>query len=77
MKKLVITIAIVLGLSLTSLADPNGGVFGRGETSENQTGSRLGGAPMLPGHGQSTNQPAPISSGILVLTALGAVYLIG
>ena len=78
MKKLIITIAIVLGLSLTTFADPDGGgVFGRGETHDQVTGNRLGGAPALPTHGQNTNQPAPLGSGIIVLTALGSAYLIG
>ena len=76
MKKLIITTAIVLGLSLTSFADPNGGgVFGRGETHEQ--GTRLGGTPALPAHGQNTNQSAPVGSGIVVLTVLGAAYLLG
>ena len=78
MKKLIITIAIVLGLSLTTFANPNGGgVFGRGETPEQVTGNRLGGAPALPTHGQNTNQPAPLGSGLFMLTAIGAAYLIG
>ena len=34
-------------------------------------------APKLPAHGQNTNQPAPLGSGIVVLTALGAAYLVG
>jgi len=78
MKKLVLTFAIVLGLGLTTFADPNGGgVFGRGETNE-QSSNRDGiFSPMLPNHGQSTNQPAPLGSGIVVLTALGAAYLVG
>ena len=78
MKKLVLTFAIVLGLWLTTFADPNGGgVFGRGETNE-QSSNRDGiFSPMLPNHGQSTNQPAPLGSGIVVLTALGAAYLVG
>ena len=78
MKKIIATIAIVLGLSLTTFADPDGGgVFGRGETHEQVTGNRLGGAPALPAHGQSTNQTAPIGGGVVVLTALGAAYLVG
>jgi len=77
MKKLIITTAIVLGLSLTTFADPNGGgAFGRGETPEQ--GNREGNlfAPKLPAHGQNTNQTAPIGGGIFVLTALGAAYLV-
>ena len=77
MKKLILTTAIVLGLGLTSFADPNGGgVFQRGE----ETGSTREGdffAPALPGHGQTGNQPAPLGTGMMVLTALGAAYLVG
>ncbi len=81
MKKLALTIAIILGLGMASFAD-NGGLFGRGEVAsetENTTymGNRLGGAPALPSHGQSGNQPAPLGSGIAVLVGLGAAYLVG
>ena len=79
MKKLALTIAIVLGLGLTTFADPNGGgLFQRGADTEMNT--REGGSiltPGLPGHGQTGNQDAPLGSGIAVLTALGAAYLVG
>ena len=77
MKKLALTIAIVLGLGLTTFADPDGGgLFGRGETNEP---SRTGvfSSPALPAHGQSTNQNAPLGTGIAIMTALGAAYLVG
>ena len=81
MKKLALTIAIVLGLGLTSFADPDGGgLFQRGPMPR-QTGyfndRAEGFAPMLPAHGQTGNQAAPLGSGIAVLTALGAAYLVG
>lgn len=78
MKKTILTIAIILGLATAGLADPNGGgVFGRGESS-NQQGSRTEGLrPRLPQHGESTNQAAPVGSGAVILTALGAAYLVG
>lgn len=73
MKKLIITIAIILGIGLTTFADPNGGgLFMRGETTE----TRDGGMPGLPGHGQNTNQPAPLGTGIALLAFLGTGYLI-
>ena len=76
MKKLALTLAIVLGLGLTTFADPNGGgVFGRGESNNREGGELF--APKLPNHGMNTNQPAPLGSGIVVLTALGAAYLVG
>ena len=76
MKKLLLTTAIILGLGLTSFADPNGGgMFQRGEGE--RLSFRDGATPALPNHGQSTNQPAPLGTGVMVLTALGAAYLVG
>lgn len=74
------TIAVVLGLSLSSFADPyGGGVFQRGERHEGAVNMRPSNAhtPMLPIHGQDTNQSAPLGSGIFVLSALCAAYFIG
>ena len=80
MKKTIMTIAIVLGLSMTTFAD-GGGLFQRGETPEQKgyygTRGDLLGTPGLPGHGESDDQNAPLGTGIAVLTALGAAYLIG
>ena len=79
MKKLALTIAIVLGLGLTTFADPNGGgMFQRGtnETPRENTSTEFFG-PRLPMHGETGNQPAPLGSGIVLLTALGAAYLVG
>ena len=81
MKKLALTIAIVLGLSMTTFADPNGGgLFQRGNTPE-QYGNRVEGdidMPMLPTPGESENQGAttPLGTGIAVLAALGGAYLV-
>ena len=86
MKKLALTIAIVLGLSMTTFAD-GGGLFHRGENAANgvsgynyfgttdmNRGDGL--TPMLPAHGQDTNQNAPVGSGIVVLMGLGAAYMV-
>ena len=76
MKKLILTTAIILGLGLTSFADPNGGgVFQRG--NEPARLGETGGTPALPGHGLNTNQPAPLGTGVMLLTALGAAYIVG
>ena len=79
MKKLALTIAIVLGLSMTTFADPNGGgMFHRGSDIGNEATREI--TPLLPGsHGLPSNQNAdtPIGSGIALLTALGAAYLVG
>ena len=81
MKKLAMTLAIVLGLSVASFAN-GGGLFGHGEAAPEQnntsvmSGNRLGGAPVLPPHNQGTSQPAPLGSGIAVLIGLGAAYAV-
>ena len=78
MKKTLLTIAIVLGLGLTTFADPNGGgMFQRGASEEQTNNRTLFNSPALPAHGQTGNQNAPLGTGIAVLTALGAAYLVG
>ena len=84
MKKLIMTTAIILGLGLTTFADPNqgGGLFQRGATSEDVYfgSNRDATTPMLPNHGLETNQDAedsPLGSGIAVLLGLGAAYAVG
>ena len=78
MKKLALTLAIVLGLSMTTFAD-GGGLFQRGTEPEQKSvyGTRGGGFPGMPGHGGTGNADAPLGTGIAVLTALGCAYLIG
>ena len=73
MKKLAMTIAIVLGLSMTTFAD-GGGLFQRGGEPVRELNREV---PGVPGHGGSGNQDAPLGTGIAVLTAFGAAYLIG
>ena len=75
MKKQLLTIAIVLGLGLTT-SFAQGGLFQRGDVPTEEQGNRDGG-PGLPGHGASGHQDAPLGSGIAVLAALGGAYLIG
>ena len=79
MKKLALTIAVVLGLSLTTFANNNdGGLFQRG-ASEPQTGmygDRSGMFPGFPDHEATGNQDAPLGSGVAVLLGLGAAYLV-
>ena len=82
MKKLALTIAIVLGLSMTTFANPDeGGLFQRGTTPANESlyGNReTPSLPGLPGHGSGNNEPAaPLGSGIAVLLGLGAAYMVG
>ena len=86
MKKLIMTIAILLGLTMTSFAD--GGLFNRGYNAKSgqangyiyfnakNTASEEVATPMLPPHGSDDNEPAPLGSGIALLTALGAGYVV-
>ncbi len=80
MKKLIMTIAIVLGLSMTTFAE-GGGLFQRGEAQKSNTGVyNRDSKPLLPGHGLTGNQDGdetPLGTGIVVLAGLGAAYLIG
>ena len=88
MKKTIITLSLLLGLTMTTFAD--GGLFKRGYNAENgASGYNYFGAkaegdnagspamPLLPQHGEDTNQPAPLGSGIVLLAALGGAYLVG
>ena len=89
MKKLALTIAIILGITMTTFAD--GGLFNRGNNARygQASGYTYFNAkapvdrdgimtPGLPGsHGLDGNQPAPLGSGIAMLVGLGAAYLVG
>ncbi len=86
MKKTIIILTIILGFSLSALAD--GGLFNRGYNAKNGVSgytyfSTKGinlreddpfSAPLLPAHGEDTNQDAPVGSGIAILMGLGATY---
>ena len=82
MKKLALTIAIFLGMSLSTFAQ--GGLFQYGEVSDqssvpswyslDQAERTRQNMPMLPDHGQGTNQSAPLGSGALLLIGFGAAY---
>ena len=75
MKKLALTFAIVLGMTLGAFAQ-EGGLFGKGATRETEnTYSTRGGLIDLPDvHGDSNDHGAPLGSGIAVLISLGAAY---
>lgn len=77
------TIAIVLGMTLGASAQffgddepqpQGGGLFGCGATPDYANAGNGAGAPMLPAHGQNTNQDAPLGSGALLLIGFGAAY---
>ena len=80
MKKLALTLAIILGIALGASAQ-NGGLFGKGPSRDMdyEYGTREGEGPMinLPGsHGTTNDESAPLGGGLLVLTALGAGYAV-
>lgn len=81
MKKTLLTIAIVLGMTLGAVAQKQGGgLFGmgdqRGYMTEQDNYNRGTGMLNLPGtHGDSDDQPgAPLGSGALLLIGFGAAY---
>ena len=81
MKKLALTIAVVLGLGLTTFAENDGGLFQRGasEPTSGIYGDRETGVltPGLPkNHNMPGNQDAPLGSGVAVLLGLGAAYMV-
>ena len=87
MKKTILTIALLLGLTMTTFAD--GGLFNRGNNAK--YGQNSGyiyfnakdavredvATPLLPPHGSDDNVDAPLGSGIALLMGLGAAYLVG
>ena len=89
MKKTALTIAIVLGLSMTTFAGGDG-LFNRADNANNGasgysyfSNTRLDGdgpvTPVLPNHNLNGNQDAaaPVGSGIALLAVLGGAYLVG
>ncbi|MBR3711041.1 MAG: hypothetical protein IKM99_08785 [Bacteroidales bacterium] len=75
MKKLVLTIAIVLGMGIAASAQ--GGLFKYGQ--EPEYGTERGGffkdiTPGMPGHGGTGNADAPLTGGALLLIGFGAAY---
>ena len=79
MKKLVLTIAIVLGMTIGATAQEKG-LFGLGRSRGDieYNGLRDPNDPnplVLPNvHGDPGDAPAPLGSGIAVLIGLGAAY---
>ena len=98
MKKLTLTIALIIGIATCTFAqeyEGNRGLFGRGERQgsawdwdiwslglfedfdemDREGGDEAG--LVLPGeHGNPDDADAPLGTGIAVLTALGAAYLV-
>lgn len=88
MKKQIMTIALVLGLCMTALAQQKGGgLFNRGEIGQSGYDRSNYDSFFLPVHGGNfngdadfdpgedpTDPPAPVGSGALLLVGFGAAY---
>ena len=91
MKKTIMILATMLGMTLAAKAQyfanadgRGGGLFGRGMVSDEQYYGAFSeqygllnnnGLPGIPGHDLGSDQPAPLGTGIFMLTALGTAYL--
>lgn len=79
MKKLALTVAIVLSMGLSVMAQ-DGGLLNRGVSFDKQEKSGLrgdDGTPAIPPFGSDDNHDGPLGGGVAVLLGLGAAYLIG
>ena len=86
MKKTILTIALILGMTMTTFAD--GGLFNRGNNAKYGQNSGFiyfnandglrddPATPLLPPHGSDDNADAPLGSGIALLMGLGAAYMV-
>jgi len=94
MKKIMITLSLVVGIAVSTQAQyysskdgRGGGLFGRGLVAhEMYYGLGYGqnsllndnGLPGIPnGHDLEGDQPAPLGSAVVLLSALGVAYLVG
>lgn len=79
MKKTILTLAIIFGMTLGTMAQQQGGgLFGRGaviEETSNDYNTRTGSLTLPNSHGQSTDQNGPLGSGLAVLLGMGGAYL--
>ena len=77
MKRIAITFAIVLGITLGASAQ-NRGRFGmgpeHGESYDSYDRTTNGGLMLPSSHGTSQDQDAPLGSGALLLISFGAAY---
>ena len=76
MKKLVLTIAIVLGLATGAMAQS---LFQKSVREQSNPTRDEVTTPLLPGSHNSTEdaEADPLTDGVLLLAGLGAAYLIG
>lgn len=83
MKKLALTTAIVMALGLAAVSQPDnnhqGGLFGYGMEPREYAGrgDTYSSPLLLPDHGKTDDQAAPLGTGAALLIGLGAAYLVG
>ncbi len=77
MKKILFTIALLLVMSVGAMAQNNDAFFNDWENSLRISDPSIVGL-MLPNTniGNTSNSPAPLGGGLLVLTALGGAYAV-
>ena len=80
MKKIALTLTILLGLGLNAFAQSDnhngGGMFQKGPQPREYTNRDYDG-PMLPSdHGETGDQSSPLGSGVALLLGLGGAYLV-
>ena len=77
MKKLGLTLAVVLGLGLASFAQEGGGLFGRGTSEVRENASDKGGMinSMTSTINTNTTETSPLGSGAALLIGFGAAYM--
>ena len=74
MKKVLVTLSLILTLGLGASAQSDA-FFTYSDVNEQQrTGTELGATPGLPMRGQSGDHSAPLGSGLLLLAGMGAAY---
>ena len=78
MKKILLVLAIVFTMCFGVKAQHgNSDAFFNNRGSDNRTGGENAFSMSLPGsHGSDSDAPAPLGSGLLILSALGGGYLI-
>ena len=75
MKKTLLTIAITLGLTIGATAQSDG-FFNSYSVDDGSRSDESQDLPTLPQGGQIGDCPAPLGTGLLILTALGAGYAV-
>ena len=74
MKKVLVTISLVLTLGLGASAQSDAFFSYSDVNDQNRQSYDLGDMPALPMRGQNTDQSAPVGSGLLILAGLGLAY---